>query len=108
MIKAVVDEADTPKWEWELLDSLRRLFVFGLVKGSKIGLIGREGGKGVNLLQKKRQKLKRDNLSMEDLGPLGDGNGMIFFLKSTQLTYLLGIACLFSQAVVSPEILSLV
>ena len=53
MIKAVVDEADTPKWEWELLDSLRRLFVFGLVKGSKIGLIGREGGKGVNLLKKR-------------------------------------------------------
>ena len=49
MIKAVVDEADTPKWEWEWLDSHRRLFVFGLVKGSKIGLIGREVGKGVNL-----------------------------------------------------------
>ena len=83
MIKAVVDEADTPKWEWELLGSHRRLFVLGLMKGSKIGLIGREGGKGVNLLKKKekRQKLKRINLTLEDGGPVGDHNGMIFFLK---------------------------
>ena len=51
------------------------------MKGSKIGLIGREGGKGVNLLKKKRQKLKRDNLSMEDGGPVGNHNCMIFFLK---------------------------
>ena len=30
---------------------------------------------------KKKQKLKRDNLSMEDGGPVGDHNCMIFFLK---------------------------
>ena len=71
MIKAVVDEADTPKWEWELLDSLRRLFVFGLVKGSKIGLIGREGGKGVNLLRKKEAKIKKRQFVYGGSGPRG-------------------------------------
>ena len=51
------------------------------MKGSKTGLIGREGGNGVSFATKKRQKLKRINLTLEDGGPVGDDNGMIFFLK---------------------------
>ena len=39
-------------------------------------------GQGGEFAKKKKgQKLKRDNLSMEDRGPVGDHNGMIFFLK---------------------------
>ena len=41
------------------------------MKGSKIGLIGREGGKGVNLLKKKEAKIKKRQFVYGGWGPRG-------------------------------------